>query len=321
MTERERPGAVPAGGPRPRSEAARVLVSLGVMILMALVVYFFNVPNPNMILITGLSAFTALYGYPSGIACGAVIVLYSMFFFSTDHSFLSYTPLNLQKMAVILVGVALNTSFIGHLHRQNREANRRLEEANSLLRSDNLTLEEASITDTLTGLRNRFAIRRDYSRFDNRDVHVMMMDIDDFKHINDTYGHPVGDYILRKMGQIVINAFGGEHCYRYGGDEFLIISPDADPDAFAAQVERALRESASISLNDKLLSVHMSAGFVHGRCELSYDLRLMMHQADYNLYEAKRQGKDRYMGAPYDRDFAQTLERRAETGTGQTDML
>lgn len=321
MSERDRREIAPGGGGTwPKGTWAQALFSLGIMVILAWTVAFFNVPNPNIILFTGLSLFTALYGYGAGGVCAIVILFYSMFFFSTDHSFLRYTPLNLQKMMVIVLGVALNISFIGRLNQQNREANRRLEEANRLLRSDNLTLEEASVTDTLTGVRNRFAIRRDYPRFENHDVHVMMMDIDDFKRINDTFGHPVGDYIMKKIGLILSDAFGAACCYRYGGDEFLILCPDADAAAFPARIEGVLRACAAIALEDKSLSVHMSAGYVYGRCRLSSDLRLMIHQADHNLYEAKRLGKNRSMGAPYDRDFALTLDHRTENGERHDDI-
>ena len=83
----------------------QVVLTFLVMTLMCCGVYLFSIPNPNMILITGLTVCTALYGFPAGITSGIIMIVYSMFFFSTDHSFFNYTSVNLQKLAVIVFGV------------------------------------------------------------------------------------------------------------------------------------------------------------------------------------------------------------------------
>ena len=295
-----------------REQAKHMLIALAVMLMMVLAVFLFNVPNPNMVLITGLAVFASLYGYSAGIVCSVVMVVYSMYFFSTDHSMFAYTALNLQKIAVIVLGVVLTTLFIGNLKRQQEEANRKLRELNQLLEQDNAKLETASITDDLTGARNRFALRRDYARYENRDVHVMMIDLDNFKGVNDRYGHPVGDFILRKMSQVLVECFSGEWCYRYGGDEFLVIVPDIPESEFLAKLEALKRRVKEIDLDERNLPIHFSAGYVHGVCELSYDLRLMMHQADSNLYDAKQLGKDCYVGRAFSRVFAESLPEDAD---------
>ncbi len=300
------------GAPDVKREAKHVLIALAVMLLMVAVVFVFNVPNPNMLLITGLAVFTSIYGFPAGIACGLVMIVYSMYFFSTDHSFFSYTAINLQKIGVIVLGVVLNTAFIGNLKHRQSEAARRLHEMNQELQQDNRTLEAASMTDDLTGIRNRFALRRDYSRFENRNVHVMMLDLDNFKALNDQFGHSVGDHILRRLSAVLAETFGSEWCYRYGGDEFLVVLPDVSEGAFLGKLEALKRGVRSIDMEDQRLPVHFSAGYVHGVCELSYDLRLMMHQADSNLYDAKGLGKDCYVGRAFSRVFAESLPEEAD---------
>ena len=112
MSEQETEKPV-APNPRGRKAFREMALSLGVMLALTLFVRDFKIPNPNMILITGLSVFTSLYGYHAGIVCGAVMPLYSMYFFSENHSFFAYDALNAQKMATILLGVALNVLFIG----------------------------------------------------------------------------------------------------------------------------------------------------------------------------------------------------------------
>ena len=92
------------------------------------------------------------------------------------------------------------------------------------LKEDNAKLEEATVRDSLTGARNRFALRRDYDSYIDKDIHLLMFDIDDFKKINDGYGHAIGDYLLKKTSDALVNNFGKESVYRYGGDEFLVIT-------------------------------------------------------------------------------------------------
>ena len=306
------PAGRSTGADARHADVKHTLIALGAMLAMVAVVYLFNVPNPNILLITVLAVFTCLSGYPAGIACGAVMILYSMYFFSTDHSFFRYTTLNLEKMGVTVLGVVLNTLFIGHLQRQYTEAHDQLRETNRDLIRDNRHLEAASMTDGLTGVRNRFALRRDYGRFENRDVHVMMLDLDDFKGINDRFGHGAGDAILKQLSAALADSFGAEWCYRYGGDEFLVIVPDIPEGEFLARLEALKQRVRQIDAGEEGLPVHFSAGYVHGVCELSYDLRLMMHQADSNLYDAKGLGKDCCVGRAFSRVFAESLPENAD---------
>ena len=305
MNESEKPVAP---NPRERKALREMALSLGVMLALTLFARDFKIPNPNMILITGLSVFTSLYGYRAGIVCGAVMLLYSMYFFSENHSFFVYSALNAQKMATILLGVSLNVLFIGHLHKAHADAERKLMELNAVLKSDNVTLEQASALDALTGTRNRYAFRRDYVQYESRDIHVMMFDLDNFKTANDVYGHAVGDFVLKSAGHFLREAFGDAHCYRYGGDEFVVICPDTPEAEFAAKLESVREEMRGLSLDEQRIPASFSAGYVYGYAELSDDLRLMLRQADQCLYESKGRGRDCYTGAAYSRDVARKLE-------------
>ena len=291
-----------------RGEIAHMLIALGTMLAVSVAVYLLRIPNPNIILMTGLTFFTSMYGFGPGFVCAVVMVAYSMFFFSENNSWVVFSPVNLQKMSVIALGALVNTLLIGNLKRKQANATRRLTEMNQLLRNDNRTLEEASLTDALTGARNRFGLRRDYNQYESRYVHVMMMDLDNFKRINDTYGHAVGDYILKKAGQALARIFDAKSCYRYGGDEFLVICVDMDKDVFPDKLNTLKQSLNAIYLDDKRLPARFSAGYVYGDCELSYDLRLMIHQADHHLYEAKAQGRDRWVGGAFSRDAATDIE-------------
>lgn len=290
--------------------AARVALSAAIMGLLIFVVATFSLPNPNMILIAGLVVCSAIFGVPGGIVSAAAMMGYTVYFFSTDHSLVSFTPENFMKVAVTAVGVTVVGIFVCAL--RNAE-DRALADATSMaaqLKEDNQLLQEASTSDVLTGLRNRFALRRDYSRYAEGEamLHVMMMDLDDFKGINDAYGHEVGDSVLKGVGSVLLETFGAECSYRYGGDEFLVITSGWSDGEFDAACETMRERMESLSAGADEGAVLFSGGYVSGVPHLQSDLRLMMRQADDNLYKAKRQGKDLVVGSEFDRAQAQALE-------------
>lgn len=182
-----------------------------------------------------------------------------------------------------------------------------LNELNKNLAEDNLSLEAATIRDSLTGVKNRFALRRDYDRVIESDVHLMMLDIDDFKKVNDNYGHSVGDYLLKKVGDALLDHFGAEYSYRYGGDEFLVIIPGMNEEEFTDTLTDLEHQLEEIYLEDKRLPVYFSAGYVYGRTSQTDDLRLMLKQADDLLYKAKKQGKNAFIGDRYNREYAEKI--------------
>lgn len=97
-----------------------------IQIFVCLIVYKFNIPNPNIVLFVVLSASIVQSGYLAGIISGAIAVLYSAFFFSTDHSWIFYTPINRNKLIVIVLGVILNIIIVGNLQQANRQAEHKI---------------------------------------------------------------------------------------------------------------------------------------------------------------------------------------------------
>lgn len=278
----------------------QICLTAVVMLILSLLVYIFKIPNPNIILMTGLSVFTSIYGYRSGVTAGIIMFVYSMFFFSTDNSFIYYDWLNLQKIIIIGLGTVLNILFIGHLKKKQLETMNKLTQLNKELKLNNHALEKATITDSLTGVKNRFAFRRDYTQYEGCSLHVMMLDVDDFKNINDNYGHSMGDEVLKQTGEAIKDVFGKTGCYRYGGDEFLIVTESIENDRFKILVEKFRDRIKNIgSQNDPPINVHFSGGYVYGKVRLNDDLRLMLQCADSNLYKAKNAGKDKFVGSEY----------------------
>ncbi|RLB33871.1 MAG: hypothetical protein DRH11_07790 [Deltaproteobacteria bacterium] len=155
-------------------------------------------------------------------------------------------------------------------------------------------LSKLSITDSLTGLYNQ---RRFYkrlqdealrSRRQNTSLSLLLMDIDNFKSYNDTYGHLAGDRALKKVGQIISEniRLGVDSGYRYGGDEFAIILIDAGAEIakeIGARIQESLRKHAGLTA---------SMGFVKYSHERS--VRELVAEADRELYRAKERSKGKF---------------------------
>lgn len=163
-------------------------------------------------------------------------------------------------------------------------------DANSLLQQDNETWRQASVKDSLTGLYNRYAFRRDQNAWMGRVICVMMCDVDNFKHYNDSFGHDAGDRVLIRFGSVLQKSFGERSCYRYGGDEFLVVA-QMPALLFLEEAQRVETKMCQQNADDEIGPVGVSMGFVYGRCRDQMSLVDFIRQADRKLYQAKAQGK------------------------------
>ena len=267
----------------------KMLVSAAGMIVLILIVYFFNVPNPNMILIAGLVFCSALFGFGGGITAAVIMFLYTLFFFSTDHTFTQFTYENMQKVVVTLIGITADMLFVCLLKQSEVQAFREVDALTEKLRHENVLLKDMSLTDALTGIRNRFALRQDYTSYQNLDVTVMMLDLNGFKQINDTRGHDEGDRVLKETGQLLAATFSDKHCYRYGGDEFVVIVPDLTEEQFNTKIQDMMKSRPTITVNGDPTPVGYAIGTAHARLDDIHVLRDLIKQADEKMYQAKRQ--------------------------------
>ncbi|MEO5886190.1 MAG: diguanylate cyclase [Anaerolineales bacterium] len=170
----------------------------------------------------------------------------------------------------------------------------------------NLKLREAlleqSIRDPLTELYNRRymegALNQQLSRV-TRQLHplgLIMIDIDHFKNFNDTHGHAAGDALLRELGKLLQSHIrGGDVACRYGGEEFLLIMPDASLEAAHQRAKQLQQEAKGLRVQDAGQSLHgitLSLGVAiypeHGR-----SIDSVLRAADAALYRAKQEGRDR----------------------------
>jgi len=162
------------------------------------------------------------------------------------------------------------------------------------------TWEQATF-DPLTGIANRQTVltrvEEELARAARyrRPLSLILVDLDHFKRFNDSHGHAAGDVILRHIAQLLAaNVRGVDLAGRYGGEEFLVVLPETDPDAAASLAEKLRRiiGGTEIRLPDnEVVSVTLSAGVAGGPGDV---LRLdaLVRDADAALYSAKALGRN-----------------------------
>ena len=265
-----------------------MLLSALAQLSACLIVWNFHIPNPNILLFVVLSAVLVKYGYAAGIVSGLIAFLYSAFFFSTDHSFFLYTSLNLQKLIVIGLGIAANILLIGRLQWQfERSSMEEMQaEAEEKLQETTESYRAKLYQDVLTGTYNR----RYYEDIASRMVGsagIALIDVDDFKICNDTYGHYAGDMALETAANAIRSCIrNADLLIRYGGDEFLLVLPGIPSDILQAKLEqiRAAVQQATVP------------GYSHFRLSLSIGgtmqtitdpMENAVRRADWLMYQAK----------------------------------
>jgi len=181
-----------------------------------------------------------------------------------------------------------------------RRSHADVQTANQALQEQNKLLETLAITDSLTGLYNRKKLDDilvdEFARFQrsHRPFALLMLDLDNFKSINDKYGHVVGDEVLAKVAAILKQSVRTvDYVARYGGEEFVVVLVEM---ALAAALDVAERiraevEIPRISTSNKLISVTVSLGVAHSR-DSDSDHEEALARADRALYQAKRAGRN-----------------------------
>jgi len=167
-----------------------------------------------------------------------------------------------------------------------------------------LSLEEwrhRALTDPLTGLLNRRGLERqiphliDLCHKNQRPLSVAMLDLDHFKRINDTYGHPVGDRVLQALAGVLRRHLRAEDlAVRWGGEEFALLLYGAGLEEAQRVLERVRAELGALDIEPIPWNVTLSAGLTGGSVPSSEGLlEAWILQADWTLLHAKEAGRDR----------------------------
>jgi len=216
------------------------------------------------------------------------------------------TAANFAFMGAVLAGLSAVCGFLlvyPIMSRGLRERGK-LEKMTESLSVRSLSLEHAAVTDSLTGMYNRRyfddALAEYLEAFGHIDkpIGMVILDLDHFKNVNDTHGHDVGDKVLREVAEC-LQVFTRYHdvLARLGGEEFAILSPN-------------ISERQLYNLSDRIRQAVSELRIVHGNVTLKVTVSAglaiwdgsepgeeLYRRADKQLYEAKRQGRNRVCAA------------------------
>lgn len=158
--------------------------------------------------------------------------------------------------------------------------------------------QEASL-DALTGISNRGDFERQLNQYASnakrygKNLSMFLFDIDNFKKINDTYGHQAGDEVLKSIAETVKrNIRSCDLIARYGGEEFVVVLPETSPEMAAELADRIRIRIAATGIKAGDLEINATASFGVAYLEPEMEVSDFISKADENMYKAKKNGKN-----------------------------
>jgi diguanylate cyclase (GGDEF)-like protein len=224
----------------------------------------------------------------------------------------------LALFVVATLALGLTAGYLRQLNLRLRQREQALREAHTALQARVVEIEalqsqlqEQALRDPLTGLFNRRYLDETLehelarARRGGYPLALVMLDVDHFKRINDTYGHAGGDELLRRLGRLLRERCReGDIACRYGGEEFLLLLPGLQEPALRERAElwRCSVEAMEVPFGGAVFSVTVSLGVAVFPTH-AQDLRSLQRCADRALYCAKRNGRNRVeLAAPAGQD-------------------
>ena len=191
-----------------------------------------------------------------------------------------YSPENIETLRII-------SSYIAIAFKNSRQAK---------------DLEKLAITDTLTGIYNRRYFNDkllelfNKRKFSKCEISLMIIDIDYFKSINDTYGHKIGDLFLKKLSEVMTEKFlqESEFISRIGGEEFAVVFYDKNPERILGLAD-SFRESIEIlklNVEGKSVGITVSIGISDTEIKGGVNPDILVKNSDDALYNAKSAGRN-----------------------------
>jgi len=201
-----------------------------------------------------------------------------------------------------LLGVFVNIDKQVQSEQSQKQLMSSMEEMNKKLNLANEDLKKLSRHDALTGLYNRRVLEYVLEKESNRSQRtkrgfgIAIADIDNFKHVNDTYGHDCGDMVLKELSAVFLKGIRSTDTMgRWGGEEFLFIFPETTCQGAMIVIERIRSrvESLKLEYNGQPIKVSTTIGlsYHHGDTDSS----VMINEADKALYKGKHTGKNQVL--------------------------
>jgi diguanylate cyclase (GGDEF)-like protein len=303
---------------------ASMPLAIGAVILAAQ--WGFKIPNvpPALLLPLAYSAYRG--GLVIGLMAALLHVGYSAIFFSSPGGLFQYDMDNLIRTLVIAIVAPSMATMIGILRRKTDLSLRQLEAAKKDLlrftselerRVEERTLELRQ--DSLTGIANRLALSEKFEEGLAR-LHqlqepftVFLLDIDGFKHINDTLGHAAGDLLLKELARRLSASLSATDFFaRLGGDEFAIIQSgeiDQREGAIALALKVLKVAGQPLQLAGRDITVGTSIGIALAPAD-GTDAGVLLQRADLALYRVKAQGRNNFCF--FDVDMSQASDERLQ---------
>jgi diguanylate cyclase (GGDEF)-like protein/PAS domain S-box-containing protein len=195
-----------------------------------------------------------------------------------------------EKVGSQIAGAIANAQLYASLKKAEKE-----------LKESEKRYRELSIIDGLTQLNNsrhfyfQLKIELDRSNRYGQPLTLLLLDLDDFKRFNDTYGHVEGDQVLFRLGQVVKRCLREtDFAYRYGGEEFTVILPmttSADGANTAERIRTEFKKETFSPVPGQDVHVTVSIGLA--QYKLQEEMKAFVHRVDQFMYQGKRNGKDR----------------------------
>lgn len=252
-----------------------------------------------MALVVLIIFFTATFGRLAGAVSTGILITYTIFYFSFLFQHLQIHAIDVSRACFVAIASQLIIYLLVSKLRQSADnAYKQVEKLNQNLQEENKDLEKMSDYDTLTGIYNRHggykAIEHFFEKKDaNHTVIFTFLDIDNFKHFNDNYGHAVGDLVLQHLAKEMKKAFPRESAFiRFGGDEIMILLRDSYRQDMESRLKQFASQKFQLSYQGITLTYGISCGYALYPAQGTTKEELFL-KADTALYFVKMHGKSR----------------------------